>query len=221
MILEANNRQWIIGDRGITQLNPKPFVYDENYCSTYDTIDYLEGEKALQASRLGFIIGAYGAMPKTILDFGCGNYAFLKTAQKVVPFCFGYDLAHVPPPPRIGKVPQFTDPVDVVTFHDSLEHCPDPTEVIKALSCNMVVISCPNCDYETKGAEWFLNDYYHLKPDEHLWHWSAKTLQYFMRGLGWLCVAQGHHEDIVRSRGTENILTMAFKPMQHKQHNVH
>lgn len=210
MIIESRGLRYMVLPDGIHQLDAEPFVYDEKYCSTYDTPAYREGEAKLQAARLGFAIGVHGGRISSILDFGPGNYAFLNAASKVIPQCTGYDVSGVDHPFRTQSI---STPVDVVTFHDSLEHTAAPTEVIRSLNCETIIISLPNCPYKEKGAEWFWNNYYHLKPNEHLHHWDVFTLTIFMRSLGWRAVAVSNHEDTVRTRGDWNILSMGFKKL--------
>lgn len=76
-----------VDKHGIHQIDPEPFKYDPRYCSTYDSDEYRRGEDRLNASRLGFAMAAHGRPVNSILDFGCGNYAFLKQAAKIIPHC--------------------------------------------------------------------------------------------------------------------------------------
>lgn len=195
---------------GVHQIDPQPFQYDVKYCSTYDTPEYRRGNALLQTLRIAFATQAHGKPINSILDFGCGNFAFLKACEGIIPDRYGYDIAEVPAPEGI-TLTDYSKPVDVVTFHDSLEHCLLPADVIKRLNCDTIVISCPNCDITTNGDEWFFDHYYHLKPNEHCHHWSRISLRYFMNELGWEQIRWDAHEDIVRSRSKDNILSMAFK----------
>lgn len=202
----------MVADDGIHQLDPRPFTYDATYCAIYDTPEYRHGSEVLNGMRLSFAQGVHGYKIGSILDFGCGNYDFLKQAAKIIPNCYGYDVSGVFAPVFATKVIDISTKVDVVTFHDSLEHCEKPDAVIRSLQCDTIVISLPYCHYRTKGPEWFWERYPHLKPDEHLHHFDQVTLGVFMKRLGWKAVAVSNHEDLVRSRAIEwNILTMGFK----------
>lgn len=212
MTIVGHGTKWEVTPRGIKQLNPEPFEYDQKYCATYDTEAYTSGEAMLQGSRLGFAIAAHGRPIKSILDFGCGNYAFLKAAQQIIPRCYGYDVADIDPPEGIAKSHSPFGLAEVVTFHDSLEHTDDPASIVSRLRAETVVISLPYCHLRTRGMSWFLNNYPHLKPNEHRWHFDEKMLNNLMSQFGWQHIMTSNHEDAVRKREIDwNILTMAFK----------
>jgi 2-polyprenyl-3-methyl-5-hydroxy-6-metoxy-1,4-benzoquinol methylase len=235
MKFTANGRHYELQQTGhIEQIDAKPYVYDAKYSSTYDTKAYEQKAEILQALRLGFIIGCHGRIPKTITDMGYGNGAFIKTALKVVPNVYGFDITDVPLPEgahdarqertltlsdriEINETwPEFARGSDhVVTFNDCFEHI-EKTKLalylrqMKNDDCE-ICISLPNCDIQAKGLDWFANDYPHLKPDEHLRHFSAASLERFMKDFSYRRIAVSYHEDIVRSRYEKNILTMYFK----------
>lgn len=210
MTFQSHGRQYEIDKYGVIhQTDAKLYTYDAGYVATYDTEDYRRANDKLQALRLGFIIGVHGFIPYSICDVGYGNGAFLKAAE-IIPIRYGKDVTgvEVPGVELTDKYP----PVDVITFHDCLEHIPD-LSFVKDLKCKTLVVSLPNCHYRTAGQIWFDDLYKHRKPDEHLHHFDMQSLEAFMLSCGWRVVATSNHEDIVRqSTGNwENILTMAFK----------
>jgi hypothetical protein len=82
--------------------------------------------------------------------------------------------------------------------------------IIDDLKCEMIAISLPCCNLKDiqEFDEWF-----HRKPDEHLHHFNATSLEATMKHYGWNAIAESYHEDIIRKRtvpGGKNILSMAF-----------
>lgn len=213
----SHGTEYFIDDFGvIVQAEPRPFEYNESYVACYDGPEYKRQSDTLQALRLGFVIGAYGCVPYRLVDYGCGNGAFLKVAKEVIPEVRGYDVAGV----EIEGIKVFNNQFDldnsgsteVFTFWDSLEHIQDLT-FLRQLHCNMIAVSLPYCHYHTQGQDWFDNEYKHRKPDEHLRHFSPHSLGQLMKYYGWHKVALSNHEDLVRksTHRFANILSMAFK----------
>lgn len=210
MIQHLDFRYEIMPTGAIRQIDPQPFQYDENYVATYDSKAYKSGSAKLQALRLGFVIGAHGLIPDSILDVGYGNGDFMLAARKLIPRVYGKDVT--------GKdvtgcviVDQYVNAA-VVTFWDVLEHIPDHS-FLSDLSTSTIVLSLPWCHYSTHGIDWFTREYHHLKPNEHIWHFSPGALSRHMAQYGWHTVSFSHHEDLVR-RGKNclpNIISMAFK----------
>lgn len=227
MNFTAKGRQYKLQPDGhIEQVDAKPYLYDAKYSSTYDTPEYNQKAEILQALRLGFVIGNHGRIPENLTDMGYGNGAFLKTARQLVPNCFGYDITDVPLPDGV-KRSQFNDGTGpnffykrgeghVVTFWDCFEHIPIDTlkmYISQMHECEIeIAISLPNCDVQEFGLNWFEEAYPHLKPDEHLRHFSAKSLKDFMSGWNYKTYSISYHEDMIRKRYYKNILSMYFKP---------
>lgn len=193
----------------IHHTNPVPYKYDATYVSTYDTESYRRENDKLQALRYGFVVACHGHTPGKILDFGCGNLAFVKFASQGS-WAVGYDITGLP-----GTTKEL-QPAPVYTFWDALEHVPDPAGLIKSIECDTICISLPWCHYERNGQEWF-ETWKHRKPNEHLHHFNAASLQRFMFNLGYEKVAISHHEDLVRKPSADvqyplpNILSMGFR----------
>lgn len=215
MKFRSGEHSYKVDETGIHQINPQPFVYDANYCATYDTEAYRTGNENLQNLRLAFIIGAFGAIPESLCDVGFGNGAFLKKAKSMIPKLYGKDVSGV----EIEGVEMVDNyPVcDVITFHDVLEHIHD-LSFLSFLMCDMVVVSCPCChayfktEFIEEEIEWFTS-WKHKKPNEHVHHLNLLTLEALMKKHHFKKVAVSFHEDLVRTPvdGRANILTMAFK----------
>ena len=191
---------------GITQINPKPFVYDKEYNKTYDTEEYKNGSNRLCAIRWELITSVVDN-PKKVLDFGFGNGAFLDhIADKTK--AFGYDVASGYESDKWKRVEKVGASYDVVCFWDSLEHCKN-ISFVKHLKAKHIAISLPWLWCET--VEQF-NHFKHRKPDEHIHHFDVNSLINFFEGCGYELKKVSFAEDEVRNAGNrKNILSAMFK----------
>lgn len=191
----------------IFQKNKQPIEYDAAYVeSRYNT--YGELSNYMGYLRLGFIVGAIGRIPESILDVGYGNGAFLNTCSKIISKCYGNDITGYRLPPSCSFVQDITSAnFDVITFFDSLEHFED-INIIGLLKCNYVVISVPWCHYPSDT--WFEN-WKHRRPNEHLFHFNEKSLVNFMQSHNFQLISYTHIEDVIRKGDHKNILTAAFR----------
>lgn len=194
----------------VTQLNPKPFVYDPEYSAIYDNPEYTRQSELLQAMRLAFVNAAHGRPVMTLQDIGYGNGAFMKFAVKNVIDVTGHDITGL----QIDgfKCLPYLNRSDVKTMWDVLEHYHE-LKFLSFLECETLCISLPYCHYHSRGQEWFDTKYKHRKPNEHIRHFTPDSLISTLRSHGWECIAISHHEDIVRksTHGLENIISAAFK----------
>jgi ADP-L-glycero-D-manno-heptose 6-epimerase len=194
----------------IKQINVNKIEYNYEYSNKYN----IYNEKSIHFSylRLGVLIGALGFIPNSILDVGYGNGDFLKIAPTAIKKCYGADITDYPIPNNCTKVEISENKFyDVVCFFDSLEHF-DDINFINNLNCNYVFISVPWChDF---SEEWF-NKWYHLKPNEHLWHFNKSALDNFFNENNYECIYSSNHEDIIRkninSKYYPNILSCLYK----------
>ncbi len=211
MNFTAKGRKYSIDVMGvITQTDHRPFVYDPTYSAIYDEEKYKRGSDILQALRFGFVSGAHGKPIKSLMDVGYGNAAFINFIKGIVPFVYGHDITGVPLDGAY-LMPEFVK-ADVYTFWDVLEHFPD-CSFLKDLPTETICVSLPYCHFHTGGLDWFENKYHHLKPDEHIRHFTPFSLSAFMHQYGWGMVAMSPQEDLIRKGNSDlqNILTMAFK----------
>lgn len=192
----------------IKQISPESFKYDHAYADHYNSL----GEKGRNMGwmRLGFIIGAIGRVPESILDCGIGNGDFLNAAKQLIPKCYGHDVSGYPMPENVEYAPDIFGKVDVITFFDCLEHFIDIT-VIRNLRAQFVVVSLPCCHYP--NDEWFEN-WKHRKPNEHIFHFNKESLYRFMDEMGYYSIMISNPEDSIRKsvhEGYENIITGVFR----------
>lgn len=207
----SDGAEYAMLDTGaIKQTNPQPFTYDAAYSAIYDSPERVALSNQLQGLRFVFAATAHGRRINSITDVGYGNGAFMQYVQPLIPLVNGLDITDVPVPSGCRKIDTYI-PCDVITFHDCLEHF-DDISFVEDLPCETLVVSLPYCHIHSRGRHWFEHDYFHRKPNEHIWHFSGACLDITMRQMGWLRVAVSNHEDIVRKRDEEwNILSMAFK----------
>ena len=109
----------------IRQIEQTPIQYNRKYVDArYNTYGVLNDY--ISHLRLAYISGSIGRFPQSILDVGYGNGCFLSTCRKVIADCRGFDISGYPVPENCLQVTDiFAAQHDVVTFFDSLEHCPD------------------------------------------------------------------------------------------------
>jgi len=199
----------VLTSGAVKHLNPVPFKYDQAYSGIYDTPEYQRNSELLQAMRYGFATAAHGNPIISLQDVGYGNGAFMAYAQRHTRLVYGKDVTGYPVPDGCTLSEEYED-VDVMTFHDCLEHFHN-LEFVRNLPCRTLVVSLPNCPMAPDRLDWFENEYPHRKPSEHIYHFSESSLQVTMEALNWRRVATSYHESIIRNRGRRNILTMAFK----------
>jgi hypothetical protein len=197
----------------IRQISVNKIEYNFDYCNKYNQ----HGERAnyLSYLRLGVLLGTINSIPKSILDVGYGNGSFLNSAKNIIKNCSGFDISGFPLSPDIQIEKSIFDKhFDVICFFDSLEHF-DDINIINKLDCDYIFISLPWCHYFSD--DWFLN-WYHRRPNEHLWHFNKESLLTFFNENGYENIYIGNFEDTIRKNSTceqyPNILSAIFKKIK-------
>jgi hypothetical protein len=194
----------------IKQMIVNKIEYNYEYANKYN--DHGEKSNYLSYLRLGVLLGNLKQIPNSILDVGYGNGSFLNAAKNIIPNCFGFDISGFPLSDDITIENSITDKYfDVICFFDSLEHF-DDINIIENLNCEYIFISVPWCHY--LSDEWFLN-WYHRKPNEHLWHFNNESLVNFFNEKNFKCIYMSNFEDTIRKNSScneyPNILSAIFK----------
>lgn len=197
----------------VKQLNVDKIEYNYEYSNKYN--DYGEKSNYLSYLRLGVLLGNLDKSPNSILDVGYGNGAFIKAAQHAIPNCFGYDISDYPICDNATRVDTMFDAhYDVISFFDSLEHFTE-IDFLSKLDCDYIIISLPWCHYFSD--EWFLN-WYHRRPNEHLWHFNETALIQFFNEHHFQKVYVGNYEDTIRQnahvQNCPNILSAVFRKVK-------
>ena len=192
-------------------------VYDYDYATEYLKRANSYMSTTLNAFRLEFTLGATKDIPlpkMRLLDFGCAAGVFVAALKFRISGnikAYGYDV-NVSHEDRwedtakflftdLSKVPQ---PLNVITFFDSLEHVEDPKGLIKYLDPRYVITSIPVFSPSGKN----LTKSRHYKPVEHLHYFSTASIKKMLRDLGYSTVDTSSKES---SLGRDNIQTFAFR----------
>jgi SAM-dependent methyltransferase len=78
---------------------------------------------------------------------------------------------------------------DIITYHDVIEHVQDPTAELLRLHRylrpeGLLVLDTPDADdreFAERGLDW-----HHLKPIEHLWYFTERSLGTLLSKTGYL-----------------------------------
>lgn len=130
-----------------------------------------------------------------LLDVGCANGAFVSYASGQGLSAEGLEpnAAMACWAARQCRRPVHTSwatvrgPFDIITYHDVIEHVPDPcAEFHRARrylrAGGMLVIDTPDADdprFDALGLGW-----HHMKPQEHLWFFTERHLRALAGGAG-------------------------------------
>jgi 2-polyprenyl-3-methyl-5-hydroxy-6-metoxy-1,4-benzoquinol methylase len=155
--------------------------------------------RAWTAGRLAELRTVVG-VPAEVLEIGAGYGQFAVAAAAlghrvtaVEPSRPGADrlvAAGVPVVPDLTDVP--VRPFDAICCWDTLEHLPDPAAVLRAVRARLgprgvLLLSVPAADSvpaRLLGGRWW-----GLKPEQHLWHFTATTLRVLAARAGLVVTA--------------------------------
>lgn len=145
------------------------------------------------------LIERFGARGK-LLDVGCGYGIFLNTARRYGWSVFGVELSHLAYEYGRnfysldifhGAVEEANYPdhsFDVITAWDVLEHLSDPIIFLKAIrrilkKDGICFFSLPNI--ESTAARVFKDKWWTLRPAEHIWHFTPRTITQLLNEQGY------------------------------------
>lgn len=156
--------------------------------------DYLrDRERYLRTFRLrSKVIERYKTSPGRVLDIGCAAGFFLKVMEEKGWETTGVEISasmadFARTDLKLSNVftgaldAQSFEPesFDVITLWDVIEHLEDPRPVLataKRLLKNDGILVVETQNVESVFARWMGRRWHHYKFEEHLWHFSPKTL---------------------------------------------
>lgn len=183
-------------DLGIGYLPSNGFAYDESYWETYQQYAVGSIGERLTLYREAFV--AKHVDPSTICDVGIGSGQFIKHVGAK-----GFDIN---PWARdwLEKNDLIGDPYvekfSALTFWDVLEHFDNPALILS--HTDKVFMSLPiHENFKACLAS------KHLKPNEHIWHFTDSGVKFFMKYHGFNCIEQ---DDGETRAGRESIMSYYF-----------
>lgn len=175
-----------------------PMSYTGDYFAKYQEMDDTPMGEALTDARVEMVDDHYQG--ENIIDVGIGGGRFASLMM-----CNGYDVN----PSAVKWLKDqgmFRDPyqtkAEVLTFWDSLEHIPDPAEIVRQAR-KWVFVSMPIY----RDEEHCLASK-HFKPGEHLHYWTHDGLIDWFARQGFVLV---DHNSFESDLGREGIKSYAFK----------
>lgn len=177
--------------------------YDEDYWLKYQSYRGNGIGELLTASRVQMVFDANeGSEPSAVsevIDIGIGSGEFVEAMR-----CWGSDIN----PHAIAWLKDrgcYRDPLvrhtKILTLWDVLEHIEDPKPLLD--TAKIILTSLPIY----AGVEECLASK-HLRPGEHLWHFTDAGIKQFMAFAGFGHVTTSDFETRI---GREGILTYSFK----------
>lgn len=184
-------------DIGVGYLKSNGYAYSEDYWETYQKYGAGTIGEKLTNFRAEFVGKHFSDFSK-VCDVGIGSGQFVKHVGSK-----GYDIN---PFARdwLEKNGSYADPYlqkfDALIFWDVLEHFDDPSQILE--TTDRVFLSAPihaNLDacYASK----------HLKPNEHIWHFTNDGMIFFMKHHGFELIDSSDGET---QAGRESIMSYYF-----------
>lgn len=152
---------------------------------------------AMSHLRAGWLLGVCSRLSH-VLDVGYGNGGFLRAMRAAGLHCAGTDISGYPVPEGCASLTwaeAVAESWSLVTFFDSLEHFPD-LEVLAELKARYVCVTVPSVA-EHATVSW-LAEWKHLRPGEHLHHFTPTALDLLLRTHGYRQVRAQPLEDMIR-----------------------
>jgi hypothetical protein len=179
--------------------HPMPaMTYEGSYFSKYQAMDMTDMGWSLTDARIKLVDKYYWG--ESLIDIGIGGGLFVSTIG-----CKGYDVCNQAVD-WLKARNDYRDPYvcypEAITCWDSLEHIPEPQELINRAT-RFVFVSMPIY----KDRDDCINSK-HFKPGEHLHYWTHNGLLDWFARLGFICL---EHNQIESDLGREGISSYVFK----------
>lgn len=179
--------------------------YDDAYMQKVAAYEDTQIARAVNHGRVA-MISRHLKRHAWVLDYGAGTGAFVRAANAVGFYAYGYDV--MPQAARsLRNAGVYAEPArhfDALTAWDSIEHMEAPEMMLKAVRPGaMLFLSLPV--FEDLTA---VRASKHYRPGEHLYYFTADGLERWLRGYGFLLMETSSHET---DAGRESIGAFAFR----------
>jgi hypothetical protein len=186
------------------QTDAKPFVYTEAYKQHQST------DVKMSFLRLGWLSSVLTVdemRQMSIVDVGCGNGVFSRSAESMFKSVSKYDVVGE----SITAEKLYDTAWDIVVLSDVLEHFDNINDLF-AIRWRYCFLSFP----ETPSVnDWHsLKTWRHFKPDEHLWCLNKSGVELWMMDNHCKVITSSNFEDLIRRRWDPlypNITTMLIR----------
>ena len=174
---------------GLGHTTPQPDELGPYYGPTYYGGLYGIAERLCVKRRLRFVRNV--ARPCSVLDFGCGDGAFIEAAAAAGWHAVGVEIQ--PEPARskgltvMERIEDTAGSFDLITLWHSLEHVRSPRDVLRALVQRLarrgtLIAAVPNA--ESIQAQVFGSGWAHLDVPRHLFHFTPASLKRLFENCG-------------------------------------
>lgn len=147
--------------------------YDRSYHEKYEQYEHAPIGIALNLYRWQ-LVKRFVPPFCSILDWGCGNGAFVRNAPEGI-VAIGYDI-NPHSGYHIGGSELLDSDWEGVTLFDVLEHMELPNEFLSRLRTRLVFICTP----DLAGAKGQIEGWKHFRPDEHQHYFTVSSLARMM-----------------------------------------
>ena len=174
-----------------------PMDYSGPYFEKYQALDDTPMGAALTKARVDMVRRHTDLPP---VDIGIGGGRFVLESGG-----FGYDVndeavCWLRDKGLLHDI--YRDHAEVITCWDSLEHIPEPDELLERVG-EWVFVSMP-----VYLSQWDCLRSKHFKPGEHLWYWTQNGLVRWFAARGFGCV---EINEVESDLGREGISSFAFR----------
>ncbi len=189
-------------ERGFAyQKDLTPMRYEDGYLANF--LDYDEGIRSvLPAARLA-LVERHLPRGASILDYGCGSWAFVKCAQRAGHPVKGYEIIPAARAwlERRGLYSEAVESFDAVCAWDVIEHLVRPRDLVRRVK-GLFFASLPVFQdlSEIRASK-------HYKPGEHLFYWTEAGFVAFLAEHGFELLERSSHEV---DAGRDSIGAFAF-----------
>ena len=166
--------------------------YESKYYGGHKSLEFLQKERKNKIT--GFI------KKGKILDYGCGEGIFLELMKSVGWQVLGFDISLAASQRAKEnyqlKILTSTQSLmqlpagnfNLITLWHTLEHVPDPKTLLNSLKkilhlSGFLVIAVPNIT--SFEAEIGKNNWFHLDPPRHFYHYNLQSLSYLLNKTGY------------------------------------